>query len=384
MCWKERDKVMQFIDLKAQYRALKTEIDANMHAVVDSAVFIGGPYVKELEEKLAAFTGRKHCITCANGTDALQIAYMVAGVGAGDAVFCPDMTFISSTEPAKMFGATAVFCDITPDTYCLSPESLERQIQAVLSEGTLTPKAVVAVDILGNPCDYDTIVPICEKYGLFLIEDAAQSFGASYHGKKACAFGHIATTSFFPAKPLGCYGDGGAIFTDDDQAADLIRSLCVHGKGPGGKYDNIRVGMNSRLDAVQAAVLLPKLKALGDYEIDARQQVAGRYNKAFAGKLTTPWIAEGCVSAWAQYALLAEDTAQRDQIVAHLKEASIPNMIYYPTPQHALPVFRAEPHYGETFHNADDYCARTFSLPMHPYLEEAEQQQIIDAVLEAL
>lgn len=375
---------MQFIDLKAQYHALKAGIDANIQAVVDSAVFIGGPYVKELEEKLASFTGRKHCITCANGTDALQIAYMVAGVGAGDAVFCSDMTFISSTEPAKMFGAVSVFCDITPDTYCLSPESLERQIQAVLAEGKLTPKAVVAVDILGNPCDYDAIVPICEKYGLFLIEDAAQSFGASYHGKKACSFGQIATTSFFPAKPLGCYGDGGAIFTDDDHTADLIRSLCVHGKGPGGKYDNVRVGMNSRLDAMQAAVLLPKLKALGDYEIDARQQVVERYGRAFAGKLTTPFVAEGCVSAWAQYALLAADTAQRDKIVAHLKEAGIPNMIYYPTPQHTLPVFRDEPHYGETFRNADDYCARTFSLPMHPYLEQAEQQQIIDAVLEAL
>ena len=375
---------MQFIDLKAQYHALKAGIDANIQAVVDSAVFIGGPYVKELEEKLASFTGRKHCITCANGTDALQIAYMVAGVGAGDAVFCPDMTFISSTEPAKMFGAVSVFCDITPDTYCLSPESLERQIQAVLAEGKLTPKAVVAVDILGNPCDYDAIVPICEKYSLFLIEDAAQSFGASYHGKKACSFGQIATTSFFPAKPLGCYGDGGAIFTDDDHTADLIRSLCVHGKGPGGKYDNVRVGMNSRLDAMQAAVLLPKLKALGDYEIDARQQVVERYGRAFAGKLTTPFVAEGCVSAWAQYALLAADTAQRDKIVAHLKEAGIPNMIYYPTPQHTLPVFRDEPHYGETFRNADDYCARTFSLPMHPYLEQAEQRQIIDAVLEAL
>ncbi|MFR4087904.1 MAG: DegT/DnrJ/EryC1/StrS family aminotransferase [Dysosmobacter sp.] len=375
---------MQFIDLKAQYHALKAGIDANIQAVVDSAVFIGGPYVKELEEKLASFTGRKHCITCANGTDALQIAYMVAGVGAGDAVFCPDMTFISSTEPAKMFGAVSVFCDITPDTYCLSPESLERQIQAVLAEGKLTPKAVVAVDILGNPCDYDVIVPICEKYSLFLIEDAAQSFGASYHGKKACSFGQIATTSFFPAKPLGCYGDGGAIFTDDDHTADLIRSLCVHGKGPGGKYDNVRVGMNSRLDAMQAAVLLPKLKALGDYEIDARQQVVERYGRAFAGKLTTPFVAEGCVSAWAQYALLAADTAQRDKIVAHLKEAGIPNMIYYPTPQHTLPVFRDEPHYGETFRNADDYCARTFSLPMHPYLEQAEQRQIIDAVLEAL
>lgn len=375
---------MQFIDLKAQYHALKAGIDANIQAVVDSAVFIGGPYVKELEEKLASFTGRKHCITCANGTDALQIAYMVAGVGAGDAVFCSDMTFISSTEPAKMFGAVSVFCDITPDTYCLSPESLERQIQAVLAEGKLTPKAVVAVDILGNPCDYDVIVPICEKYSLFLIEDAAQSFGASYHGKKACSFGQIATTSFFPAKPLGCYGDGGAIFTDDDHTADLIRSLCVHGKGPGGKYDNVRVGMNSRLDAMQAAVLLPKLKALGDYEIDARQQVVERYGRAFAGKLTTPFVAEGCVSAWAQYALLAADTAQRDKIVAHLKEAGIPNMIYYPTPQHTLPVFRDEPHYGETFRNADDYCARTFSLPMHPYLEQAEQRQIIDAVLDAL
>ena len=375
---------MQFIDLKAQYAALKDEINANIQDVLNSAAFIGGKYVKELETQLAAFTGRKHCITCANGTDALQLAFMALGVGEGDAVFAPDMTFISSTEPAAMFGAVSVFCDITPDTYNLDPASLERQIKAVLAEGKYTPKAVVAVDILGNPCDYNAVSAVCEKYGLALIEDAAQSFGASYHGKKACAFGHIATTSFFPAKPLGCYGDGGAIFTDDDAVDQLCRSLCVHGKGPGGKYDNVRVGMNSRLDAMQAAVLLPKLKALGDYEIDARQQVVERYGRAFAGKLTTPFVAEGCVSAWAQYALLAADTAQRDKIVAHLKEAGIPNMIYYPTPQHALPVFRDEPHYGETFRNADDYCARTFSLPMHPYLEQAEQRQIIDAVLEAL
>lgn len=375
---------MQFIDLQAQYKALKTEIDANIQSVLDSAQFIGGSYVKELEEKLAAFVGRKHCITCANGTDALQLAFMVAGVGDGDAVFCPDMTFISSTEPAKMFGAVSIFCDITPDTYCLDPASLERQIKAVLAEGKLTPKAVVAVDILGNPCDYDAIAPICEKYGLTLIEDAAQSFGASYKGKRACAFGHIATTSFFPAKPLGCYGDGGAIFTDDDEIDALIRSLCVHGKGPGGKYDNIRVGMNSRLDNLQAAILLPKLKALKEYELDARQTVAGRYNAAFAGKFVTPFVEEDCVSAWAQYALLAENTAQRDKIVAHLTEKGIPNMIYYPTPQHALPVFRDEPAYGETFQNADDYCARTFSLPMHPYLTEAEQNEVIRAVLEAL
>ena len=373
---------MQFIDLKAQYAALKDEINANIQSVLDSAQFIGGSYVKELETQLAAFTGRKHCITCANGTDALQLAFMACGIKAGDAVFAPDMTFISSTEPAAMFGAVSVFCDITPDTYTLCPESLERQIQAVLTEGKYTPKAVVAVDILGNPCDYDAIVPICEKYGLTLIEDAAQSFGASYKGKRACSFGQIATTSFFPAKPLGCYGDGGAVFTDDDVLNDLIRSFCVHGKGPGGKYDNIRVGMNSRLDNLQAGVLLPKLKALGDYELDARQTVAGRYSAAFAGKFTTPFVAEGSVSAWAQYALLAKGTAQRDRIIAHLTEKKIPNMVYYPTPQHALPVFRDEPRYGETFQNANDYCARTFSLPMHPYLTEDEQQTVIDAVME--
>lgn len=375
---------MQFIDLKAQYRALKDEINANIQAVLDSAAFIGGPQVKALEEQLAAYAGRKHCISCANGTDALQVAYMVAGVGAGDAVFCPDMTFISSTEPAKMFGAVSVFCDITPDTYTICPQSLERQIRAVLAEGKLNPKAVVAVDILGNPCDFDAIVPICEKYGLFLIEDAAQSFGASYKGRKCCAFGDIATTSFFPAKPLGCYGDGGAIFTDDDAVADLCRSICVHGKGPGGKYDNIRVGMNSRLDTIQAAILLPKFKALAEYEVDARQVVAGRYNTAFAGKCVTPFVMEDCVSVWAQYAALAESKAQRDKVIAHLKEKNIPNMIYYPTPQHALPVFRDEPTYGETFQNANDYCDRTFSLPMHPYLEETDQQQVIDAVLEVL
>ncbi|MBE6963509.1 MAG: DegT/DnrJ/EryC1/StrS aminotransferase family protein [Ruminococcaceae bacterium] len=375
---------MQFIDLKAQYRALKEEINANIQTVLDSAAFIGGAQVKELESKLAEFAGRKYCISCANGTDALQIAFMMLGVGEGDAVFCPDMTFIASTEPAKMLGAVSVFCDITKDTYTLCPESLERQIRAVLAEGKYTPKAVVAVDILGNPCDYDAILPVCEKYGLTLVEDAAQSFGASYKGKRCCAFGRIATTSFFPAKPLGCYGDGGAIFVDEDELNDLCRSICVHGKGKGGKYDNIRVGVNSRLDTLQAAILLPKLKALAEYETDARQTVAQRYNTAFAGKCVTPFVAEGCQSIWAQYAALAKDTETRDRVIAHLKEKNIPNMVYYPTPQHALPVFRNEPTYGEAYQNANDYCARTFSLPMHPYLEEAEQQQVIDAVLEVL
>ena len=373
---------MQFIDLAAQYRALKTEIDASIQAVLDGAQFIGGSQVAELEDKLAAFVGRKHCVSCANGTDALQLAFLIENVGAGDAVFCPDVTFISSTEPAKMSGATSVFCDIDPKTYTLSPESLERQIKAVLAEGKLKPKAVVAVDFLGYPCDYDAIAPICERYGLTLIEDAAQSFGSSYKGARCCSFGDIATTSFFPAKPLGCYGDGGAVFMDDDAAEKLCRSLCVHGKGPGGKYNNVRIGLNSRLDTIQAAVLLPKLKALGDYELDARQTVAKRYDDAFQGKFVTPCIEDGRYSNFYQYTLLAGDAAQRDRVLAHLKVRGIPSMVYYPTPQHALPVFRGEPTYGETFAHANDYCARAFSLPMHPYLDEETQKGIISAVLE--
>ena len=375
---------MQFIDLKAQYAVLKDEIDAGIRGVLDAGQYIGGAPVKELEQKLADYVGRKHCITCANGTDALQIAFMLYGIGAGDAVFCPDITFISSTEPSKMFGAASVFCDVRPDTYNLCPESLERQIKAVLAEGKLTPKAVVAVDILGNPCDYDAVAPICEKYGLILIEDAAQSFGATYKGKKCGAFGQIATTSFFPAKPLGCYGDGGAIFLDDDELAAVCRSICVHGKGPRGKYDNVRVGVNSRLDTIQAAILLPKFKALEEYEVANRQTVAKRYNEAFAKDFVTPFVEADCVSVYAQYAILAKDTETRDRVVEHLTRKKIPNMIYYPTPQHGLPVFRDEPTYGEAFTNANDYCARTLSLPMHPYMSEEEQQQVIDAVLEAL
>ena len=375
---------MKLVDLHLQYAALKGEIDANIQSVLDSAQFIGGPFVSSLEEQLTAFTGRKHCITCANGTDALQVSFMALGVGPGDAVFCPDFTFVESTEAAKLLGATSVFCDIDPHTYCLSPESLERQIKAVLAEGRLMPRAVVAVDILGNPCNYSAICSICEKYGLSLVEDAAQGFGASYQGKRCCSFGKIATTSFFPAKPLGCYGDGGAIFTDDDKLAHLCRSLCVHGKGPGGKYDNVRVGVNSRLDAIQAAVLIPKLKALAEYEMEARQTVARRYNAAFAGKFVTPFVAEGCVSAYAQYALLAKDREQRDRIIASLDQSGIPNMVYYPTPQHALPVFQNEPCYGETFPNARDYCDRTFSVPMHPYLEDTDQKVIIQTVLGAI
>ena len=372
---------MHFIDLKAQYAALKDEIDANMQEVLNDAAFIGGKYVKELEMQLAAFTGRRHCITCANGTDALQLAFMALGVGEGDAVFAPDMTFISSTEPAAMFGAVSVFCDITPDTYNLDPASLERQIKAVLAEGKYTPKAVVAVDILGNPCDYDAVSAVCERYGLALIEDAAQSFGAEYHGKKACSFGRIATTSFFPAKPLGCYGDGGAIFTDNDEWAALLRSMRVHGKGSS-KYDNVRLGMNSRLDTIQAAVLQVKLKAFKEYELTDVNRVAARYTEALADCVKVPQIPEGYTSSWASYNILFKDEAQRDEVRTYLQENGIPTMIYYPKGLHQQKVFENCCLYGETLPVTTSICRRTLAIPVSPYLAEEDQDKIIRLIRE--
>lgn len=375
---------IEFIDLKKQYDLLKYKIDTNIKNVISSTQFIGGTYVKEIEKELAKFVHRKHCITCANGTDALQIAFMVYGIRKGDAVFCTDVTFVSSTEPSKMLGATSVFCDCTTDTYNIDLKSLRRQIEFVKKEGKLTPRAIVAVDILGNPADYDGLNEISKEYGLILIEDAAQSFGASYKGKRCCSFGDISTTSFFPAKPLGCYGDGGAIFTDDDEIAEKCRQIANHGKGPRGKYDNVVVGMNSRLDAIQAAILLPKLKALEEYEIEKRQEVAMKYNNAFSHYFVTPFVEKGCISVYAQYALLAKNTEERDKIIMHLKEKNIPSIIYYPTPQHLLPVFKDEPCYGEKFANAKEYCSRTFSLPMHPYLSDTDQRLVIETVLEAI
>lgn len=378
---KRKGGFMQFIDLKAQYSALKDKIDASINAVLEHGQFIMGKEVVELEEQLAEFIGAKYAITCANGTDALQLLFMAYGVGKGDAVFCPDITFISSVEPAVMLGATPVFCDITQDTYNLCPQSLERQIKAVLADGKYRPKAVVAVDFLGNPASYDELTAVCEKYSLILINDAAQSFGAEYKGKKCGNFGHSAITSFFPAKPLGCYGDGGAIFTNDDEIAAICLSMRVHGKGKS-KYDNVRIGVNSRLDTIQAAILLPKLKALKEYEMDARQKIVQKYNAAFKYQFTVPFVEPGTKSAYAQYALLAKTKDIRDRIVAHLDENKIPNMIYYPTPQHELPVFSNVDLFDETFANSLDYCARTFSLPMHPYLTKGEQNLVIKKVLE--
>lgn len=375
---------MQFRDLNRQYETLKSEIDKGMQEVISSSAFISGRPVEALEAELAEYVGVRHCITCGNGTDALSMSLKAWDLKAGDCAFVPDFTFFASAEAVALEGAVPVFVDVNPRTFNIDPQKLEEAIQRVLAEGRLVPKAVVTVDLFGLPADYDAILPIAGKYGLKVLEDGAQGFGGELRGRRACSFGDISATSFFPAKPLGCYGDGGAIFTDDNDLAHLCRSLCVHGKGPGGKYDNVRVGINSRLDAIQAAILIPKLKALEQYELAARQTVARHYSDIFAGKFVTPYVAEGCVSAYAQYALLARDRQQRDRIIAHLDRNGIPNMIYYPTPQHALPVFQNEPCYGETFPNSSDYCARTFSVPMHPYLETEDQQRIIDAVLSSI
>ncbi|MEG0252337.1 MAG: DegT/DnrJ/EryC1/StrS family aminotransferase [Christensenellaceae bacterium] len=371
---------MQFIDLKAQYEVLKTEIDCRMNQVLRHGQYIGGPEVQELEKKLAAYLNVKHAVACGNGTDALHMLYMAYGIGQGDAVFCPDVTFIASVEPACMLGATPVFCDITKDTYNISVESLERQVSAVRKEGKYRAKAVTAVDFLGNPADYERIELLCKKYDMILIEDAAQGFGANYHQKQCGTYGNAAVTSFFPAKPLGCYGDGGAVFTSDDTVAEFCRSVRVHGKGSD-KYDNVRIGMNSRLDTLQAAVLLAKLEVFVQHEIEMRRKIAKKYDDAFKKRFTVPFVEKEATSVYAQYALLAENEDERNAMIQRLNEHEIPNMVYYPTPMHRLPVFAQTERYGETFENADAYCAKTFSLPMHPYLKECEQEKIISALL---
>lgn len=372
---------MEFIDLKAQYNELKDEIDNNIANIISNTKFIGGPQVGQLESALATFIGRKHCISCGSGTDALELVYLAYGVGAGDAVFCPDMTFIASIEPACMLGATPVFCDIEPDTYNISPTDLEEKIKSVIADGKLIPKAVVAVDFLGNPAKHDEIANICKKYNMIHIEDGAQSTGGSYHGKKCGSFGDIATTSFFPSKPLGCYGDGGAVFTDDDEIADIIKSLKVHGKGPNGKYENIRIGVNSRLDTMQAGVLLPKLSIL-DEEIEKRQFIAKRYEDALKDYFQVPVIEDDSVSAYAQYCILAENKDQRDAIVAKMKSENIPSLLYYPNPLHILEAFAPYPECNMP--NTRRYADCNFGLPFSPYLTEEDQDLVIKTVLSAV
>lgn len=372
---------MEFRDLKKQYEVLKPKIDRAVSEVVSRARFISGPQVKELEEKLAEYVGVKHCITCGNGTDALTLALMAWNVGAGDAVFVPDFTFFSSGECPAYAGATPVFVDVEKDTYNIDPIRLEEAILEIRAEGKYSPKVVVAVDLFGQPADYGRIRDICRKYDLLLLEDGAQGFGGAIGNKKACSFGDISTTSFFPAKPLGCYGDGGAVFTDNDEWAGLIRSYAVHGKNAEDKYDNIRIGMNSRLDTIQAAILLVKLEAFEKYELSAINEAAQSYHEALKGKgLILPFVKEGFMSSWAQYTVQLPDRVNRDELQVSLRKKGIPTMIYYKKPMHIQGAFMETDSGMRKCPDTIRLCKTVLSLPIHPYLDKKDINNIADAI----
>ena len=374
---------MQFRDLKKQYEVLKESIDEAIRSTIETSSFIGGEPVKNLEKEMAGYIGVKHCISCANGTDALTAAMMAWGIGVGDAVFVPDFTFFSTGEIVAFEGATPVFVDVDKDTFNISVESLEYQIKKIIAEGKLRPRAVIPVDLFGLPADYDRIYKIAKQYDLLILEDGAQGFGGELQGKKACSFGDISTTSFFPAKPLGCYGDGGAIFTDDDDVAALLRSICVHGKGSM-KYDNVRIGMNSRLDTLQAAVLSAKFKAFCDYELQAVNKVAEKYTEQLAGTVKTPVVAEGYLSSWAQYTIQLNDVEERDDLQIFLREKGIPTMIYYPKPMHRQDAFAELKSIDEEYPNTIQLCNTVLSLPMHPYIQEEDIAKVADSIKERL
>ena len=359
--------MIEFIDLKAQQARLKDKIEASIQNVLTHGQYILGPEVKELEEKLAAYVGAKHCISCANGTDALQIVQMAFGIGPGDEVITPGFTYIATAETVAVLGATPVYVDVNPKTYNLDIEQLEAAI-------TPRTKAIIPVSLYGQCADFDAINAIAAKYNLPVIEDAAQSFGATYKGRKSCNLSTVACTSFFPSKPLGCYGDGGAIFTNDDELAKIIRQIARHGQDR--RYHHVRVGMNSRLDTLQAAILLPKLEIL-DEEMQARQRIAETYTKLFneAGILTTPFIEEHNQSAWAQYTIQVEN---RDQVQEKLKAQGIPTAVHYPIPLNKQP---AVANANVSLPIGDAIAERVMSLPMHPYLTLEAQEKIVDALL---
>ena len=375
---------MQFRDLHAQYQALKNEIDKGINDVINSTSFILGKQVAELENELARYVGRKHCISCGNGTDALVLALKAYNVGAGDAVFTADFTYIASASCAELVGATSVFADIDLNTFNICPKSLEEQIQKVLAEGKLKPKAIVPVDLFGLPANFDEIIKIAKKYNLVIVEDAAQGFGGNINGKMACSFGDISCTSFFPAKPLGCYGDGGAIFTDDDSIAERLRSLRAGGKSPVDKYDNREIGTNSRLDTIQAAILLPKFHAFKNYEIDDVNKVASWYTNLLKNKVITPTVPSGYLSSWAQYTILLKNSEERNRVQTKLKENGVPSMIYYPRGMHQQQAFKNLNFKDEDYPNAIEATKRVLSLPMHPYMKKEDVELVCSVILKEI
>lgn len=370
---------IQFNDLGAQYRHLKKEIDAGIADVIAGCHFISGPQVEQLEQELCRYTGRKYCVSTSNGTDALLMPLMAKGIGAGDAVFVPSLTFFASAEVASLVGATPVFCDVDEETFNMDPNSLTEQIEKTLREGKLKPKAVIAVDLFGQPADFNAIEPICKKYGLTLIEDAAQGFGGAIGERKACSFGDFSATSFFPAKALGCYGDGGAVFTDDEEMYKLLVSIRVHGKGAS-KYENVRFGLNARLDTLQAAILLPKLHAF-DKENEHRKWAAARYAEKLKGAFAVPVVKEGFSSGFGYYTLKAKSAEQRAKIMDGLKAEGIPAMIYYPNPLHLQKAYASLGYKEGDLPVSEKLCKTVFSLPMHGYITEEEIDTICNAVL---
>jgi dTDP-4-amino-4,6-dideoxygalactose transaminase len=372
---------MQFIDLKTQYARLKVEIGARIQNVLERQAFIQGPENAELEKALAEFSGARRVITCANGTDALQLALMALNIGPGDAVFVPSFTYTATAEVILLLGAQPVFVDSDPETFNIDFESAEAAIVRTMREGKFRPAVLMTVDLFGQPVDYDRARSLADQYQLAFVSDAAQGFGADYRGRRiGSGLADITTTSFFPAKPLGCYGDGGAVFTDDDDIADVIRSICLHGKGAA-KYDVVRVGVNSRLDTVQAAILLPKLAVFAD-ELEARHQVATAYIERLAAHVQTPLPApEGARFAWAQFTIKIED---RDGLQARLKAAGVPSNVYYPRPMHLQPAYEQFGDGVGSLPMAEALSDQVLSLPMHPYLTVSEIDQVCAAVRHAL
>jgi dTDP-4-amino-4,6-dideoxygalactose transaminase len=365
---------MEFRDLKKQYQVLKERMDKAVMEVMTECNFISGRQVKELEEQLASYVGVRHCITCGNGTDALTMMLMAWNLGPGDAVFVPDFTFFATGEVVSFEGATPVFVDVDPDTFNMDSDSLEEAILAVKAEGKLDPKVVIPVDLFGLPADYDSINDIAHRYGLRVLEDAAQGFGGMYRGRRACSLGDAATTSFFPAKPLGCYGDGGAVFTNDDKEAEYLRSIAVHGKGSY-KYDNVRIGWNSRLDTMQAAILLVKFDAFTDFELEAVNRVASWYTESLVDKVKTPLVPEGYYSSWAQYTIQVKDEEERNALQRRLKEQGIPTMVYYPKPMHEQTAFKGLKQYVGC-PVTEWLCKTVFSLPLDAYKKKEEVKGI--------
>jgi len=373
-----KSEPIQFIDLQAQRRRIAKDVEAAVIRVVRHGAYIMGPEVGEMEAQLAKMAGVRHVVSCGSGTEALSLPLMALGIGPGDAVLVPSFTFAATAEVVALVGATPVFIDSIADTFNMDVAAIDRAVAKAKAAG-LKPKAIIPVDLFGLPADYDPLIEAAKAHNLFVLEDAAQAFGATYKKRPLCGLVDAAGTSFFPAKPLGCYGDGGAIFTDDDGFVATLRSLRVHGQGSN-KYENVRVGMNGRMDTMQCAIIIEKLKIFPD-EIVARQRVAERYNRALGNVVKVPRVPDGLTSVWAQYTMILEN---RDKVAAALKAKGVPTAVYYPLPLHLQPAYKHHPRSDEKLPVSEELSAKVLSLPMHPYLDEATQDRIVAAVREAV